>query len=261
MNVENTKANVQAQFGKNAQNYVTSKTHAKGEDLQKLLAISSFKGGEHCLDIATGGGHVANAVAPLVTEVTALDLTTEILKVAREFIESNGHTNVKFVQGDAEKLPFDDECFDVVTCRIAAHHFPNVLAFIKEAFRVIKLEGTLLFIDNVAPENNDFDSFYNKIEKDRDRSHHRAWKKSEWIKMLEQTGFEIDESYRFKKLFLFSTWCEMMKLEEEQQVNLSDYIVGAPKEVQDKFRINIKDDKVESFMGESILIKAIKPLI
>ncbi len=259
MTEDNTKANVQAQFGKNARNYVTSNTHAKGQDLQKLLEISQVKGIEKCLDIATGGGHVANALAPVVKEVAALDLTTEILHAAKGFIDSNGHTNVMFVQGDAERLPFDDSSFDVVTCRIAAHHFPNVFAFINEAFRVVKAEGTLLFIDNVAPERDDFDSFYNKIEKDRDPSHYRAWKKSEWYKMIEDAGFEIEESYRFRKHFQFNIWCQMMNLEPKKKEILAEYMINSSYELHDKFRLKINDGKVESFMGESILIKAIKP--
>ncbi|MFC0472058.1 class I SAM-dependent methyltransferase [Halalkalibacter kiskunsagensis] len=259
MKERDTKANVKAQFGKNASNYMTSKTHANGNDLRKLMEVANLKGNEYVLDIATGGGHVANALAPLVREVVALDLTNEILEVAKSFIESNGNSNVAFVQGDAEQLSFDDETFDIVTCRIAAHHFPDISAFVREAFRVVKAEGALLLIDNVAPERDDFDQFYNKIEKDRDHSHHRAWKKTEWYHKLEVTGFEIEESYRFQKLFQFDTWCKMMNLSDEKKTLLSNDMVQSTKEHQAKFRIQVKDGKVDSFMGESILIKATKP--
>jgi ubiquinone/menaquinone biosynthesis C-methylase UbiE len=258
---EKNKKTVQEQFGKNASNYVTSQTHAKGDDLGKLLKISKLKGDERCLDIATGGGHVANALAPLTKKVVALDLTAEILDVAKSFIESNGNNNVEFIQGDAEQLPFNDEYFHIVTCRIAAHHFPNVSAFVRETFRVTKQEGAFLLVDNVAPERDDFDTFYNTIEKDRDYSHYRAWKKSEWYRMIEETGFEIGESYRFKKLFQFENWCNMMKLEEEKKVTLSNLMINASKEKQTKFRIKVAGGKVVSFMGESILIKATKPRI
>ncbi|MDT8861313.1 class I SAM-dependent methyltransferase [Alkalihalobacillus sp. MEB130] len=253
------KESVQAQFGNNASNYVTSQTHAKGEDLQKLLHISGITGDEDCLDIATGGGHVANLLAPFVLKVTALDLTSEILKVARQFIEKNGHSNVSFIQGDAEQLPFQDECFDVVTCRIAAHHFPNVNAFVKEAFRVTRKGGTLLLIDNVAPELDHLDFFYNKIEKDRDPSHFRAWKKSEWYNLIEVTGFEIVESYSFDKKFHFDTWCDMMNLANEKRVHLSDFMIGATEAAHKKFRLHLRNKKVETFKGEAILLKATKP--
>src|SRR5690606_35902760 len=109
------------QFGSNARNYVISQIHAKGRDLDFIREV--VKGGKNkvLLDVATGGGHVANALAPLFKTVTALDLTPKMLAQAEEFIESNGHDNVVFVQGDAEDLPFGDKSYDVVTCRVAPH--------------------------------------------------------------------------------------------------------------------------------------------
>lgn len=124
-----TKQAVQTQFGRSAEAYVHSAIHAKGNDLKKLVEISEAQSTQHVLDVATGGGHVANALAPLSGHVVALDLTPEILTQAEKFIRGNGHDNVEFVQGDAEKMPFADESFDIVTCRIAPHHFPNIASF------------------------------------------------------------------------------------------------------------------------------------
>lgn len=252
------KTNIQAQFGKNAKNYVTSKIHAKGKDLTKLIEISDIKGDESVLDIATGGGHVANALAPLVKKVVALDLTTEILTVSKEFIEVNGHENVTFMEGDAEQLPFSDESFDVITCRIAAHHFPDISSFVRETFRTLKKEGRFLFIDNVAPESDDFDTFYNHVEMKRDYSHHRAWKKSEWVHLIERNEFEIEEMYRFDKTFIFEDWCKTMNLPLEETNQLSDYMLQTTKELKSKFRMIEKDQRLLSFMGESVLLKARK---
>lgn len=259
MSEKETKENVKSQFGKNAKNYVTSKSHATGKDLAKLIEIADLKGNEYVLDIATGGGHTANAMAPLSKKVVALDLTEEIIHAARKFIEKNGYSNVEFVQGDAEQLPFSNETFDMTTCRIAAHHFPNITSFIKESFRTLMKGGTFLLIDNVSPERTDFDQFYNKVEKDRDYSHHRAYKKSEWYQMLEESGFEIEESHRFTKTFIFDDWCRLMNFTGEKKEQLSDFISQAPKEIKDKFRINLENGSVYSFMAESILIKLRKP--
>lgn len=255
---QTNKSDVQSQFGKSAERYVTSKWHAKGGDLAKLVEIADLHEQQRVLDVATGGGHVANALASSVNNVTALDLTEEILAAAKSFIESNGHENVDFVQGDAERMSFQDEAFDVITCRIAAHHFPAPQSFVTESFRTLKKGGQFLLIDNVAPERDDFDQFYNKVEKDRDYSHHRAWKKSEWLKMLEEAGFEIDETHRFMKTFVFEDWCNRMNVSEEEKTKLSAYMLAAPKEYHEKFRIKEENGNVYSFMGESILIKAVK---
>ena len=210
------------------------------------------------LDIATGGGHTANAFASLVKKVTAVDLTTEMLIAAENFIKENGHQNVEFVQGDAEKLPFEDESFEIVTCRIAPHHFPNVDLFIKEVYRVLKPKGQFLLNDNVVPEKQEFDRFYNTIEKMRDYSHFRAWKKSEWIQKLEESGLEIFERHRFEKTFLFDPWCSNMKLSEPEKNHLTRYILESSQEIKDKFRIVIENEKIISFVGEAIILKAIK---
>jgi len=197
MNMDN-KNDVKQQFGKSAESYVTSPIHKQGKDLQTLLEMAEITGKEELLDVATGGGHTANAFAPFVKNVTAIDLTKEMLVAAEKFIKGNGHQNVNYVEADAEKLPFSDGSFDIVTCRIAPHHFPNVSKFVSEVYRVLKSKGQFLLDDNVVPEDDELDLFYNTIEKKRDYSHFRAWKKTEWLRMLELSGLEIIEWHRFE---------------------------------------------------------------
>jgi ubiquinone/menaquinone biosynthesis C-methylase UbiE len=252
------KKDVQQQFGNNANSYVSSPIHKDGKDLLMMVKMAEVNGQEILLDIATGGGHTANAFAPLVKKVTALDLTAKMLAAAESFITGNGHSNVEFVLGDAENLPFPDDSFDIVTCRIAPHHFPNVELFIKEVYRVLKPNGQFLLDDNVVPENEEYDHFYNKIEKLRDYSHFRAWKKTDWIKKLEESGLEIFEWRRFEKTFRFEPWCANMKLPEPEKNNLTQLILKSSKEIKQKFSILIENDKIISFVGEAIVLKAIK---
>ncbi|MEH7546549.1 class I SAM-dependent methyltransferase [Neobacillus vireti] len=252
------KKDVQQQFGKSADFYVSSPIHKDGKDLQKLIEIAEVTGKEELLDVATGGGHTANAFASLVKRVTAVDLTQEMLTAAEKFVIGNGNQNVEFIKGDAESLPFSNDSFDVVTCRIAPHHFPNINEFIKEVFRVLKQGGQFLLDDNVVPEDDQYDQFYNKVEKWRDYSHFRAWKKSEWIRMLEFAGFEIDEWHRFEKTFYFDSWCNRMNLPMEEKKKLTQYFISASERIKDKFRITIKESQVVSFQGEAIVLKAIK---
>lgn len=250
---------VQQQFGKNASHYVTSKSHAKGLDLAKVVEIvKDHAASGDLLDIATGGGHVANALAPFFKKVTAFELTEDMLYEAESFISSNGHKNVDFVQGDAENTPFPDESFDVVTCRIAAHHFPAVDRFVSEVYRVLKTGGLFVLVDNVAPEKNEYDEFYNMIEKKRDPSHFRAYKKSEWVTKVENAGLTTDSMFTFEKKFLFETWCKMMDLPAKEKTELSTYMKTASDPMLKHFSIEFSGDDVESFKGQSILLSAIK---
>jgi ubiquinone/menaquinone biosynthesis C-methylase UbiE len=258
---DSIKQSAQKQFSRNAEKYVSSPLHASGSDLSYLISASEVDSSMEVLDLATGAGHVANALAPLVGRVTAYDLTKEMLSVAAEFIKNNGHTNVNFVQGDAELLPFSDGTFNLVTCRIAAHHFPNVPAFASEAFRVVKPGGRLLLIDNVASEDDKFDQFYNNVEKLRDPSHVRALKKSEWLRILEITGFSVGLMKRFPKTFLFHDWCDRAGLPKEDVARLETIMMQASSEIRHYFSIQSNDSgDLASFMGESAFFHAHKPI-
>lgn len=252
------KQDVKNQFGRSADFYVSSKIHRNGGDLNTLIEMAHAEETEYALDVATGGGHTANALAPLVKKVTAMDITPKMLENAEEFIKGNGHTNVEFVEGDAEKMPFEDGSFDIVTCRIAPHHFPDIEDFVKEVYRVLKPGGRFLLDDNVAPEEDTFDDFYNKIEKIRDYSHYRAWKKTEWLRMLEHAAFEIVEMHRFEKHFEFEDWCTRMHLTDEEKNTLTSIMLEAEESVKQKFRVQSEAGKIESFQGEAVLLSCVK---
>lgn len=252
------KKDVKKQFSRSPDSYVSSKIHRLGGDLDMLIKLAQPEKSDITLDVATGGGHTANALAPLVHKVTAMDLTPKMLTSAEKFITGNGHANVEFVEGDAGNMSFEDETFDIVTCRIAPHHFPNVKDFIKETCRVLKPGGRFLLDDNVAPEVDEFDHFYNKIEKIRDCSHFRAWKKSEWLHMLEAENFEIHELHRFEKYFEFADWCSRMHLTDDEVENLTDIMLNTNGYVKHKFRIQVADGKIESFKGEAVILSAVK---
>jgi ubiquinone/menaquinone biosynthesis C-methylase UbiE len=201
---------VQEQFGGNAQKYVTSDTHAKGTDLAQLVPWLKPTPEDLMLDIATGGGHVARTLAPHVKMVYVTDLTPQMLMTAREHLSDSLVENTTYVTADAESLPFLNDTFDIVTCRIAAHHFPHPELFVQEAARVLKPSGRFLFIDNVAPELREFADFLNLVEEIRDPSHVNCLSVMEWTNLLRDSGFAITASEQRRKQFDFQTWVERM---------------------------------------------------
>lgn len=250
------KEQVKQQFSKNALNYITSPHHAQGEDLALLVTAAHPNETMKVLDIATGAGHVANALAPHVGTVVACDLTESMLETASRFIGENGHKNVEFVIADAEDLPFEDDSFDLVTCRIAAHHFADIPRFVAEAYRVTKPKGRFQLIDNVAPENDHYEQFYNHIEKLRDPSHVRVWKKSEWIQCLENAGFRLETMVCFPKPFHFRSWCERAGLPRDEQESLESLIQQASGEIKAYFSIQEDAGRLVSFHGESVYFQS-----
>ncbi|MEN1937888.1 class I SAM-dependent methyltransferase [Paenibacillus sp. 102] len=241
------------QFGNNAEKYVKSQIHAKGLDLQYVVQQVENRKNIHLLDIATGGGHVANLLATIFKDVVALDITEKMLEKAKEFIQTNGHENVSFVVGNAEDLPFSNASFDTAVCRIAAHHFQNPAQFIHEVHRILEEKGLFILIDNVSPENQEYDTFYNFIEKKRDPSHRRALKKTEWISLLEKNGLQMQSCLTFEKQFNFDWWCNMMDVPQQTRSKLTDCMMKTSNEMKEFFKIHVESNKVESFYTEMAL--------
>src|SRR5258708_9333919 len=113
------KAQVQDYFSRTAEGYVASFSHRAGDDLRRLIELGEWNEQQHALDVATGGGHTALAVAPHVAQVTVTDLTPRMLEQARAFLISKEVANAQFQVADAEPLPFADASFDHPTFRIA----------------------------------------------------------------------------------------------------------------------------------------------
>lgn len=218
-----SKSLVQSQFGANARNYVTSAVHAKGASLARLVELVQPKPSWRALDVATAAGHTAFAFAPHVTHVTASDVTPEMLNEARKLAAEKGLSNVEMTLADAEALPFLDASFDLVTCRIAPHHFPDVRAFIAETWRVLKPGGTFALVDNVSPDRTSTPGFdaaelaaaaadYNAFEKLRDPSHGRCLTASEWRELVTAQGFRIQTEELIDKAMDFDAWCRNMSV-------------------------------------------------
>jgi len=213
-----SKSLVQRQFGANAANYASSEVHASGASLKRLIELARPRADWQVLDIATGAGHTAAAFAPHVARVVATDVTEEMLAEARLLAERKGLANIETAPAEAEHLPFADASFNLVTCRIAAHHFDNVAAFLAEVRRVLEPAGVFAFVDNLAPDKVTTPELseaellaaadaYNAFEKLRDPSHARALTATEWAERVRSAGFVIEHEEVLAKPMLFSAWC------------------------------------------------------
>jgi ubiquinone/menaquinone biosynthesis C-methylase UbiE len=196
---------VQEQFGKTAAHYLTSKPHAAGKSLERLIALTSPQKNWHALDVATGGGHVAYAFAPHVARVWATDITQEMLDMVKGEAAKRGLTNVRTAYAKAEALPFEDKSLDLVTCRIAPHHFDSIPEFLAEVHRVLKSGGVFALVDNVVPAGSVGD-YVNAFERLRDPSHLRAWTMEEWRKALGVAGLQTTHEEQIFKTMEFKSW-------------------------------------------------------
>jgi ubiquinone/menaquinone biosynthesis C-methylase UbiE len=200
-----SKTAVQEQFGKTAAHYLTSKPHAKGKSLERLVELTSPKKDWRALDVATGGGHVAYTFAPHVARVWATDITQEMLDMVKAEAAKRSLDNVRTTYAKAEALPFEDESFDLVTCRIAPHHFDSIPEFLAEVRRVLKNAGLFALVDNVVPAGSVGD-YVNAFERLRDPSHLRAWTMDEWRHALNVAGLQTTHDEQIYKTMEFKSW-------------------------------------------------------
>lgn len=232
-----TKTEVRRQFGTSAEQYLTSAIHASGADLALLPGIAGLTGSEEVLDVATGTGHTALALASHARRVVGVDLTPEMLDIAREQAKRRELGNVTFTLADAEALPFPDGSFHVVTCRIAAHHFPAVDRFCRGAARVLRPGGRLVVVDNVAPEEPELDRFINEVEKLRDPSHHRAYRLSEWRGFVEGAGLRFTVAHRFSTWVDREDWLDRAATPSAAADQVRTLLAGAPAAARERFCI------------------------
>src|SRR5919199_3568374 len=193
------KERVQAQFAASAEAYVVSAGHAMGDDLAQLVAWAEGGPDKVALDVATGAGHTALALAPHYGRVVASDLTERMLTTAEAFIRGRGVANVEFRRADAERLPFGDAEFDAVSCRIAPHHFGDVARFVAEVARVLKPGGLFLLEDSVAPDQPELADFLNRAEWLRDATHVRSRGAREWRDLLARPRLPLEGERAFPK--------------------------------------------------------------
>ncbi len=252
-------ARVQAQFAPAAQDYVTSATHARGGDLLRLVDLAALDGDELVLDVATGGGHAALTLAPRVQHVIASDLTTAMLHAAREHLTASGAANVSFLRCAAEALPCAPASLDRVVCRVAAHHFADVQAFVHSAVAGLRPGGMLLVSDHIGLEDAEADRFMDRFERWRDPSHVRAYSYAEWRRFCTAAGLTVlhaEDDPRDPYPFL--EWTARMRMPETERDALERWLLAAPAHLRERFEVVEAAGKVVSLRSTFGIVVAKK---
>ena len=223
----------QKRYGQVAEKYVASTPHATGMWLDDFIALADAKPHWRVLDVATGGGHTALSIASHVNQVVAVDLTPNMLQAAGDFFDHNDASHIMLSAADAEVLPFADETFDCVLCRVAAHHFPDIFAFMLQAWRVLRPDGVLMLHDHVMPEDDKINRYVNAYEKLRDPSHARALSEFEWRGTFLDAGFKMTFVEQRTIEHNIISWAKRQNCTDETIERLQIMLHRAPQKVLD----------------------------
>jgi ubiquinone/menaquinone biosynthesis C-methylase UbiE len=181
----------QQQFDRQSKRYGKRHILADTSDVADLIARVPPLATRRALDVAAGAGHTGLYLAAKGWQVTLADISMSMLKRASELAEERG-LKVEVRQHVAESFPYGDQSFDLVTCRVAPHHFSDPAAFVRESARVLTPDGSLAVIDGtVADGEAEAEEWLHHLEKLRDPSHHRYVTPDQWRAMCKQAGLSV----------------------------------------------------------------------
>ena len=244
-NLDSIQRAAQEQFGKQSERYGRGHILEEVEDVEAAIQPLNLKAGCTVLDVATGGGHTGLYLAGLGHHVTLADIAEPMLERAAKTAFERG-LSVQTRQHAAEELPYEDGSFDVVTCRVAAHHFSSPEAFIRETARVLKRGGHFILIDgSVEDDQPEAEEWLHKLEKYRDPSHNRLLTPRAWSTLCEKYGLKVDKAVLtpFKQPDL-NWYFETAATSPENREKVLDLIAHIPDQARKLFRLGEEEGKV-----------------
>jgi ubiquinone/menaquinone biosynthesis C-methylase UbiE len=259
-----SKSLVQERFGAFAAAYATSRPHARGNSLNRLVELVAPQQTWIALDIATGAGHVALALAPRLAHVVASDLTPQMLGVARGLACERGIPNMSFAEMRAEALPFAGSTFDLVTCRIAPHHFDDVSKFVAESARVLRPGGVFGLVENISPDTSFMEGDagalaaaadeYNAFEKLRDPSHVRCLTLTEWRDLVARAGLQERHVELLDKPMVFGPWADQQNVGNSTKLELMSMLRNGSAAFQAFARPQENNGDLDFMLTEAVII-------
>ena len=256
-------------FGPQAGVYASSQVHADDPSLDAMRDMAARTSGAPvsdmaygwALDLGTGAGFTAFAMAEFSHHVLAVDPTLGMLQQAQRIALERHLSNVGLSRNVAEALPVAPGSLDLVTTRMAAHHFLDFEVMLDEVRRVLKPGGVLLLADSMAPEDDKVAKWMNDIELRRDFSHIQNRKATHIESLMEDRGLRVSER-EFTRIGLrFNDWAARTATSEAEKNALRKDFLAASAPVKDAFQIySVEGDDAEDigFSWPCLILRAVK---
>ena len=225
--------------------HILADTSDVADALAGISPLPNEKGAVRALDVATGGGHTALYLARRGWHVTAGDVSVRMLENALKLLNEQG-LELETRVFPAEEIPFDNASFELVTVRVAPHHFSSPERFVSETARVLKPGGHFMLIDGTVPDNDsETEEWLHRVEKWRDPSHGRFLTPSKWEALIAANGFEIISSrIHDKKQPDLEWYFETAATTDENRAHVLEAVRTIPASVRQALRLCEVEGKI-----------------
>ena len=169
------------------------------------------------LDVATGAGHTALKLAEHTRSVIAVDVTKEMLFQTRSGALEKELGNIAYLLEDVHHLSFKKNAFDIVTSRVAPHHFADIRTALREMCDVLKPGGKLYITDCSSCDDEETGRLINEVERLRDGSHVYAYSEKQWREFIRELPLSIQHLHAGKRQYQLQEWFDRMNTPPENR--------------------------------------------
>lgn len=255
MKLDDVQETAREQFSKQSHRYGQGHILQNVDDVKEALAHIPLPAGSRALDVAAGAGHTGLHLAEVGYNVTLADIAAPMLARARETATQRGLA-IQTNQHPAESLPYPDGLFDLVSCRVAAHHFSSPDAFLAESARVLRQGGYFLLIDGAAPDDApEAEEWIHAVEKFRDPSHNRLLTSKCARRLCEENGLRVRTiALAPFKMPDLEWYFDTAATSAENRLKVRALLETASPAIRDIFNISQEDGKVVWWWQRLVLV-------
>lgn len=238
-----------------AANYAISEVHASSPTRTRLQAL--LPPVESVCDVASGAGHTGLGFAGIAKRIVAVDPAPNMLAQCRRLAQERG-VSIETVEAYAESIPLPSASFDLVICRMAAHHFSDLDQAVAEMVRLAKPGGYVAVIDMEGDENPELDALNHAIEVLHDPTHVRSYTAKHWRELFASQGLAIEacenRCWEMPGGLAVARWCELGGSGAEALQAIEARLAAAPAEWLEKLEISRDADGGFRIPVRSLLI-------
>lgn len=216
-------------FNSIASGYATSEVHAGSPTLDRLHTLLHHV--DSVCDIASGAGHTGLGFAGIASRIVAVDPAPNMLAEVRRLAAERG-VAVETVEAFAESIPLASASFDLVACRLAAHHFSDLPQAMSEMSRLAKPGGYVAIIDMEGDENSVLDALNHEIEVLHDPTHVRSYTARYWRELFETNELEVqaceNRCWEIPGGLTVKRWCDLGNSGDEAFHAIQNRLASTP---------------------------------